>query len=159
MIHRSPNSSIFIDSGQSYRSTGIPSRFLLTTFLRLFRSEFRKYSTFCLRKFSIAFSYFTGPWTALVSVPKVATDIISSVAFVIGGQASEIQSRSLRTETMNLEIQDVDVLRRPDWKRRSLPVARLHRTVFAPVRTVRPVRRFLKNELFTLFAVRTVRTI
>ena len=31
---------------------------------------------------------------------------------------------------------------------------RLHRTVFAPVRTVRPVRRFLKNELF---AVRTVR--
>ena len=38
------------------------------------------------------------------------------------------------------------------WERR------LHRTVFAPVRTVRPVRRFLKNELFALFAVRTVRT-
>ena len=43
---------------------------------------------------------------------------------------------------------------------------RLHRTVLAPVRTVRPVRRFLKNELFALFeqyepfalfAVRTVR--
>ena len=49
-------------------------------------------------------------------------------------------------------------------------LVRLHRTVFAPVRTVHPVRQFLKNEpfalfalfvqceLFALFAVRTVRT-
>ena len=34
-------------------------------------------------------------------------------------------------------------------------LVRLHRTVFAPVR---PVRQFLKNEPFALFAVRTVRT-
>ena len=36
---------------------------------------------------------------------------------MVGGQTSEIQSRSLRTETRTLEIQDgedVDVLRRPD---------------------------------------------
>lgn len=40
------------------------------------------------------------------------------MAFVVGGQASGIQSRSLRTETKNLEIpdgEDVDVLPRPAY--------------------------------------------
>ena len=44
----------------------------------------------------------------LVPVPKVVTDVL--------GCSSVIQSRSLRTVTRNLEIQDgedVDILRRP----------------------------------------------
>ena len=41
------------------------------------------------------------------------------MAFVLGKQLSEIETRSLRTETRNLKIQDgedVDVLKRPGSK-------------------------------------------
>ena len=38
---------------------------------------------------------------------------MAMMAFVIGEQTSGIRSRSLRTETRNLKIQDFDVLRRP----------------------------------------------
>ena len=41
----------------------------------------------------------------LVPFPKAVVDVpFSSTAFVVGEQTSEIQSRSLRTETRNLEI-------------------------------------------------------
>ena len=53
---------------------------------------------------------------AMVPVPKIFADIL----VFVHGQTSEIHSRSLRTETRNLEIQDgedVDVLRRPSqWE-------------------------------------------
>ena len=50
------------------------------------------------------------------SLKSSRTSQFSFMAFVVGGEASGIQSRSLRTETRKLKIQDVDVLRRPDYE-------------------------------------------
>ena len=69
-----------------------------------------------------------------------------------------VRFSDLRVDRMT--ISQLSTFQMEDFPFKNLPNCRLHRTVFAPVRTVRPVQRFLKNELFvvrTIWLVRTVR--